>query len=109
MIIEIISYALSSYITYVLLAVGSVIVHYLKKLIKESVQRNTLIHDSVQAILRNRIITIYNECLKKGYCPIYVKDDLKSLARPYHDLGGNGVIDKLVIELVEMPTKERVE
>jgi len=110
MMAEIITYALRSYITYVLLAIGGVIVHYLKKLTNEFIKRNNLLHESVRAILRNDIIGMYSDCKKKGYCPIYVKDNVKSLAKPYHDIGGNGVVDRLVLEMLEMPTsKESVE
>jgi len=69
-------------------------------------KRNSLLHQSVNAILRNDIIAMYNECVKKGYCPIYVKENVKSLSRLYHDLGGNGVSDKLVQELLEMPSSK---
>ena len=107
MIIEIITYALRSYITYALLAIGGVIIHYTKKFVKESTERNNLLYESVRAILRNDIINMYSDCKKKGYCPIYVKDNVKSLAKPYHDIGGNGVIDKLVVEMMEMPTSTK--
>ena len=107
MVVEIITYALRSYVTYTLLGVGGVIVHFLRKLIKETTRRNNLLHESVRAILRNNIIAMYNDCIKKGYCPIYVKENIKSLAKPYHEMGGNGVADGLVKELLEMPTEKK--
>lgn len=106
MIIEIITYALRSYVTYVLLAFGGVIVHYIKKSIRVATERNRILHESVRAMLRNDIITMYSDAQRKGYCPIYVKDNVKTLARPYRDIGGNGVVDKLVDEILAMPTKE---
>jgi len=107
MIIEIITSALTSYVTYILVAIGGAVIHYLKKFIKEATDRNKVLHESVRAILRNDIISMYSDCIKKGYCPIYVKENVKSLAQPYHDIGGNGVIDKLVLELMEMPTSPK--
>ena len=98
----IITYALSNWITYAVLATAGGLGVLFRKKFKS--QKN--LHNGVQAILRNEIITIYNEHQRKGYCPIYVKDNVKSLAKPYHDLDGNGVVDKLVDELLLMPTEK---
>lgn len=107
MIVDIITYALRSCVTYTFLVLGGIIAHFLKKLITETTKRNHLLHESIRAILRNNIIAMYNDCIKKGYCPIYVKENIKSLAKPYRDMGGNGVADNLVKELLKMPTEKK--
>jgi len=83
----------------------SVLYSKLNKIAKESIQRNNAVGEGVQAILRNEIIEQYNKYKDKKYCPIYGKENVKRLYKPYQNLGGNGVIDKLVEELLEMPTE----
>jgi len=86
-------------------AVLSVLYSKLNKIAKESIKRNNAVGEGVQAILRNEIIEQYNKYKDKGYCPIYAKTNIKNLHKPYKNLGGNGVIDKLVEELLEMSTE----
>jgi hypothetical protein len=58
----------------------------------------------VQALLRDRIIQQYNHYFDKGYCPIYARENIDGLAKEYYNLGGNGVVHKLIDKLLELPT-----
>lgn len=60
----------------------------------------------IQALLRDRIIQNYNNCMDKGFCPIYALDNIQIMYDQYHALGGNGTVTKLVEELKEMPTRK---
>ena len=74
---------------------------------KEEIQRNNALCTGVQALLRDRIIQGYNEYSEKGYCPIYAKDNVKRLFKPYSELGVDDVITELVGKLLQMPTEKR--
>lgn len=65
------------------------------------------IKGGVQAILRDRIISSYNQYMEKGYCPIYARDNVTKLYEQYHNLGGNGTVTHLVEELENLPTDKR--
>lgn len=61
----------------------------------------------VQAILRDRIIQSYNHHMKVGYCAIHDRDNIIHMYQQYHTLGQNGVIDKLVDELMALPVTDK--
>ena len=46
------------------------------------------------------------EYSEKGYCPIYAKDNVKRLYKPYTELGVDDVITELVGKLLQMPTEK---
>ena len=61
---------------------------------------------SEQAILRDRIIQMYNTYyIDKKYMPIYARESLDHMYKEYKALGGNGVIDGLVQKLYSLPTE----
>lgn len=59
----------------------------------------------VQALLRDRIIAIHDKYMEKGYCPVYIKENVTRLYEPYHSLGGNDVATTMVEDLLALPTK----
>lgn len=62
----------------------------------------------IQALLRDRIIGVYNHYSDKGFCPIYALENVLDLYKEYQALGGNGAVTKLMEDLIELPTqKER--
>lgn len=63
----------------------------------------------VQALLRDRIIQSYNHYMDKGFCPIYARENINALAKEYHNLGGNGIIDNILEKLYALPTEESNE
>lgn len=58
----------------------------------------------IQAMLRDRIISIYNHYIDGGYCPIYALENVEALYKEYQALGGNGAVTKLVEDLRRLPT-----
>lgn len=72
---------------------------------KEDRERNSALSAGVQALLRDRIIQAYNLYMDKGYCPIYAKDNVKRLFKPYSELEHDDIINELVGILLQMPTE----
>ena len=48
------------------------------------------------SLLRSEILRISENCFNIGYCPSYMKDNMKEMYESYHKLGGNG-LNKLPI------------
>lgn len=87
--------------------VGLVTAGY-RRIIKK-INEQEAIKMGVRALLRDRIIQTYNLYMDKGYCPIYVRENIDGLTSEYYNLGGNGVVHKLIEKLLELPTgKEEV-
>ncbi len=76
---------------------------------KEGAARQEAIEIGIQALLRDRIIQVYNHCVDKGFCPIYARDDAEALFKQYTALGGNGTTKALIEKLSEMPTEPSEE
>lgn len=74
--------------------------------LKENGQRQQAVELGIQALLRDRIIRAYNHYMEKGYCPIYAMENVESMYKQYHALGGNGAITGLLEKLREMPTEK---
>lgn len=82
---------------------------YMLQLIKKRKRESDAIQAGVQAILRDRLINAYNHYVDKEYCPIYARENITSMYKAYHDLGGNGTITELYNKLLDMPTEPRRE
>lgn len=82
---------------------------FLYKSLKKNVIKTKEEYDNIslgmQALLRNAIVDKYNKYKDKGYCPIYAREVIEKMHKPYRNLGGNGVVEELVHELNEMPTE----
>jgi len=63
----------------------------------------------MRAILRDRIMQMYNHHVKLGYIRIHDLDNLEALYEAYKALGGNGTAAKLAEELRELPTLPKGE
>ena len=87
------------------LAALSAAYHALSKRIREQ----DAIRLGIVALLRDRIIGFYNHYWELGFCPIYARDNLLSMYKQYHKLGGNGTVTQLVEELQKLPTEKREE
>lgn len=61
---------------------------------------------AMQSILRDRIVSMYHSyAYDKKFFPTTARESLKGMYEQYHNLGGNGVITKLVDKLYELPLK----
>ena len=45
----------------------------------------------------------------KGFAPIYAQSTIAEMYRDYHELGGNGGIEKLFLEFRNLPTSEAIK
>lgn len=72
--------------------------------VKEFNKKNTSLQLGLQALLRTQMINDYNTWIKKGYAPIYVKDNFENCWIQYHSLGANGVMDGIHKDFMELPT-----
>ena len=110
-ILEEIEHHLAAYSVSGLLTIAAALLGFLYKrmikLITVTVEQNKAVCEGVKAVLSSDIIEKYNHYKEKEYCPIYAKTHIKNLHKPYKDLGGNSVVDKLVEELLEMPTHDK--
>ena len=79
----------------------------LSKRVSRRVEEQEAIKLGIQALLRDRIIQAYNHYMDKGVCPIYARDNLLSMYKQYHNLGGNGTVTGLMEELKRLPTEKR--
>lgn len=72
--------------------------------LKESKKDRQILSLGVQALLRDRIVNMYNSYAKdKGFLPISTRDSLKNMYEQYHSLGGNGVVTEIYNRLNELP------
>ncbi len=78
--------------------------HRMRKALKDERVRREAIYDGLRALLRDRIINEYNhwQC-DMGYCPIYAMESILAMHKSYKALGGNGTIDNLIGDLLELP------
>ena len=63
----------------------------------------------VQAMLRSRMIEMYNRYSEKGWAPIYVKDDFNNCWVQYEGLGVNGVMSDIHKRFMALPTSPKKE
>lgn len=82
---------------------------FLSKRVSKRIEEQEAIKLGMQALLRDRIIALYNHYINKGYCPIYARENIHSLYEQYQNLGGNGTVPHLIAELEELPTDIREE
>ena len=76
------------------------------KNIKKDRAEDEALKEGVQALLRDRIIHSYNKYTELKYCPIYAKENVQRMYKPYHELGGNDIATDMVLEMEKLPTKE---
>lgn len=59
--------------------------------------------NGLKALLKNEIVRIYDRQEELGYCPSYMKENIKEMYENYHKLGGNGLVTKMINKLYELP------
>lgn len=94
----IITYAAQGIYTLALLACG-----YLWRGLKSARNDNMLIKDGVRALLRDRLIHKCEKCIEGGYCTTEYHDSIMEMYYDYKALGGNGVVQKLIGQINQLP------
>lgn len=97
------------YFVEILCGIVVAILSYFMKRILGKIKRLELVENGMQALLRDRIIAIYNKCADRGYCPIYERENAEKMYNEYHALGGNGTITELMNKIMAMPTEKSSE
>lgn len=77
--------------------------NFSKKLQKMRTNQEAL-ERGVQALLRDHLISRYDEYIKRGYAPVHVKENFENMYQQYHALGSNGVMDSIREEFNTLPT-----
>ena len=93
------------WITWVLGLIGTGILtgfRVLYKRQKDAEIRQAAIESGMQAILRDRILTSYYHYHEKGKITLHGLENVETLYKSYHDLGGNGTMTHLVEVMREM-------
>ncbi len=62
---------------------------------------------ALMLLLRSDLIRLHDGYVKKGYCPTAIKFSVREEYEGYHALGGNGVVTRLVEELMALPNEEK--
>lgn len=63
------------------------------------------IENGMCALLRNNIILIHDDVMSRGSIPATQYENVKKMSEAYKELGGNGLIKKMMQEIEELNTK----
>lgn len=64
---------------------------------------NEAIREGMQAILRDRMIQMYEYCESRQFAPIYMVENMNHMYKAYHVLGGNGAMVTLYDKFKTFP------
>lgn len=78
---------------------------FLSSKLKKNKAKEKAVEEGVQALLRNELVREYREYKAKGELSILDKENIESMFRQYKNLGGNGTVEQLITELMQLPTK----
>lgn len=56
-------------------------------------------------VLRSMLISDYNKYIELGHAPIYVKENFENIWVQYHNLGGNGIFEKMRQDFLDLPIR----
>ena len=70
---------------------------------EKEAQEYKAIKKGVQAVLRDRILQAFNYYRKVGGITTAQMDNISSMYRAYHNLGGNGVVTKIYEQAMSLP------
>lgn len=73
--------------------------------VKANDEKTEAVQLGVQALLRDRLISEYNERVEKGFAPIYARENFENMWKQYHKLGKNGVMDDIHEKYMALPTE----
>lgn len=95
---------ITKYWLQVLFGLVTTIMGALLRKLNKKVNQQESIKLGVQALLRDRIIEKYDKAIEDGYCPIHIRESLMEMAKQYHNLDGNGVVNTLMDKVQYLPT-----
>lgn len=71
----------------------------------EQERKNQAIENGVQALLRNELIKNFREYKIKGEITLLDKENMEHMFTEYFNLGGNGMMQEVHQEFLEIPIK----
>ena len=87
-------------------SIFTMILGYLIKSVKQTKEDGDSVKKGVQALLRAQMINDWNHYSKKGYAPIYARQNFENCWVQYHSLGANGVMDDIHEKFLDLPDKD---
>jgi hypothetical protein len=87
----------------------SFVMRHLIQEAKDAKRTSDAVQAGIRCLLRDRIISSYEEYCRLGCCPLSVRESTQEMHAAYKALGGNGVVDHLVFEMHEWPTTVKEE
>lgn len=63
--------------------------------------------NGMKALLKNEIIRVYDIYINQGYCPSYIKENIKEIYENYHVLKGNGMASSMVNDIYKLSNEPR--
>jgi hypothetical protein len=78
---------------------------YIFARLKANDKKTEAVQLGVQALLRDRLISEYNERTEKGFAPIFARQNFENMWTHYHNLGENGVMDDIHVKYMALPTE----
>lgn len=85
--------------------IATSIIAFVKMMISKEKKKDKAIENAVQALLRNELIRRYREYEEKGEISILDRENITHMFEEYKNLGGNGTVEKLYSELLDLHTK----
>ena len=74
---------------------------------KRADQRQKVVEQGIQALLRDRIVQAYYHYSERGWITLHGLENVEVLYQEYHALGGNGAVTKLVDDLRELEVRDK--
>lgn len=102
---QILNIVISWAIPFVLGTVITALIAFIKNKNSKEKKKDRAIENAVQALLRNELIRRYREYEQKGEISILDKENISHMYEEYRNLGGNGTVEKLYDELLDLHTK----
>lgn len=75
----------------------------INKSIKASKEHEKALEDGMKSLLRDRILQLARECIRKGYATLEERENFEAMYESYKSLGGNGVIEDVAEQFHELP------
>lgn len=76
-----------------------ILIGYIIKLLKEQKKERDANAKGTMLLLRVQLIEYHDRYIAEGTIPSYAYDNFCDMYRAYHDLGGNGMIEKMKHEI----------
>ena len=74
--------------------------------IKESDTRQKAVENGIQALLRDRLVQSYYHYSEREWITMHGLEACEKMYKEYHNLGGNGMVTKLMDDIRELPVKD---